>query len=103
MTDTVEYIVERRKIKHARINVNEQQRVKLIVPNEFTEEDISALLNHKHQWIEKNKKYFAESKPEIIKLKADEILFLGNAVQNVFAASGKAQLEKWYRKQAKQF
>lgn len=103
MTDTGEYIVERRKIKHARINVNEQQRVKLIVPNEFTEEDISALLNHKHQWIEKNKRYFANTKPETIALKPDEILFMGKPIQSEFAASSKSELEKWYRKQAKNF
>jgi len=64
----IEYVIEKRGIRHARINVNEDFRVRLIVPNDFTDEDIESLKSKKSRWINENLNFFRKSIPEEIKL-----------------------------------
>ena len=73
----IDYVIEKRGIRHARINVNENFRVRLIVPNDFTEEDIESLKSKKSKWINENLSFFQKSIPEEIKLSTGEILFFG--------------------------
>ena len=44
MTLPANYIVEHRNVKHARLRVNEDGSVHLFVPNSFTEEEVSKVL-----------------------------------------------------------
>ena len=46
-----EYIIERKPIRHARINVNEKQEVRLIIPKTFSEDEIQRLVSQKSEWI----------------------------------------------------
>jgi len=46
-------------IKHARIKVSEDGSVRVLVPNDFTVEDIESLINKKSCWIAKQQAYFA--------------------------------------------
>lgn len=71
-----EYIITRRDVKHARLRVSEDGHVRVIIPLNFEEEDITALLMKKQRWIQKNKKFF-ESKSKI-ELQRNQILLYGN-------------------------
>lgn len=71
-----EYIITRRDVKHARLRVSEDGHVRVIIPLNFEEEDITALLIKKQRWIQKNKKFF-ESKSKI-ELQRNQILLYGN-------------------------
>lgn len=114
------YILVRKEVKHARLRVSEDGKVRIIAPPSFSEDDISSLLNKKSKWIEKNLKYFeAMSK---IELQRNQLLLFGNRYNYFYdtkfsqkiiinheyrTISAKRDLidpviqEKWYRNVAK--
>jgi hypothetical protein len=69
--------IEKREIRHARINVDESGIVKFFVPNEFTTNDVELLEKKKQAWIQKQKDNFQSIKKNIIKLNKHEILLHG--------------------------
>lgn len=70
------YILVRKEVKHARLRVSEDGKVRIIAPPSFSKDDISSLLNKKAKWIAKNVKYFeAMSK---IELQRNQLLLFGN-------------------------
>lgn len=70
------YILIRKEVKHARLRVSEDGKVRIIAPPSFSEDDISSLLNKKAKWIAKNVKYF-ESMSKI-ELQRNQLLLFGN-------------------------
>ena len=70
------YILIRKEVKHARLRVSEDGKVRIIAPPSFSEEDIISILKKKAKWIDKNVKYFeAMSK---IELQINQLLLFGN-------------------------
>lgn len=70
------YILIRKDVKHARLRVSEDGKIRIIAPPSFSDEDITSLLNKKASWIKKNIKYFeAMSK---IELQRNQLLLFGN-------------------------
>lgn len=114
------YILIRKEVKHARLRVSEDGKVRIIAPLSFSEDDIINLLNKKARWIDRNKKYFDNMSK--IELNRNQILLFGNRY-NYFYDSTYAQKvvinhehktitakrdlldktvqEKWYRNIAK--
>ena len=76
MTLPSNIIVEHRNVKHVRLLVHEDGSVRLIVPQNFTEQDISKVLNMKASWIASKRQYFQQK--EKILLRRNELLLLGN-------------------------
>jgi hypothetical protein len=76
MTLPSNYIVEHRNVKHARLRVHEDGSVRLYVPQDFTEHEISKILEMKASWIESKQQYFRQ-KGKIL-LRRNELLLLGN-------------------------
>ena len=76
MTLPNNYILERKPVKHARIRVDEQQTVRVIVPDRFSDSEINLLLDQKETWIN-NKLDFFTNRPVIIPLDKDQLLYLG--------------------------
>ena len=70
------YILITKEVKHARIRVSEEGKVRVIIPPSFTKEEIETLLVKKKRWIEKNLKFF-ENKGKI-SLQRNQILLYGN-------------------------
>ena len=70
------YIFITKDVKHARIRVSEEGKVRVIIPPSFTKEEIETLLVKKKRWIEKNLKFF-ENKGKI-NLQRNQILLYGN-------------------------
>jgi predicted metal-dependent hydrolase len=70
------YILIRKEVKHARLRVSEDGKVRIIAPPSFSEDDISSLLNKKSKWIDKNLRYF-ENMSEI-ELQRNQLLLFGN-------------------------
>jgi predicted metal-dependent hydrolase len=70
------YTLEKKDIKHARIKVSENGRVRVLVPYSFTDDDISALMAKKSNWISKQLAFF-ENKSRI-ELNRNQILLFGN-------------------------
>jgi predicted metal-dependent hydrolase len=114
------YILIRKEVKHARLRVSEDGRVRIIAPPAFSEEDISAMLKKKARWIDKNLKYFNGMSK--IELQRNQLLLFGNRYNYFFdttyaqkvvidhehkTITSKRDLldpkiqEKWYRKVAK--
>lgn len=70
------YILIRKEVKHARLRVSEDGRVRIIAPPTFSEDDITAMLKKKAKWIDSNLKYFnGMSKVE---LQRNQLLLFGN-------------------------
>lgn len=70
------YVLIRKEVKHARLRVSEDGRVRIIAPPTFSEEDITAMLKKKAKWIDSNLKYFnGMSKVE---LQRNQLLLFGN-------------------------
>jgi hypothetical protein len=83
----INHILIRKDVKHARLRVSEDGKVRVILPNHFSQDDLDALLKKKRFWIEKNLKYF-ESKSQI-KLQRNQLLLYGNRYSYFFDASVK--------------
>ena len=69
--------IEKRDVKHARIQVTENFSVKLIVPTDFNEEEITKLKQKKMSWIMGNLDFFSSYQNEVIPYQEDEILLFG--------------------------
>jgi predicted metal-dependent hydrolase len=69
--------VERRRIKRARIAVDEDLWVRAVLPLDFSQEAIDNLIERKAQWIQKQLAFFRGRRDARIKLSRNEILFLG--------------------------
>ncbi|MEK5548164.1 M48 family metallopeptidase [Paenibacillus sp. FSL L8-0689] len=70
------YTLEKKDIKHARIKVSEDGHVRVLVPYSFTDDDISALMAKKSNWISKQLSFF--EKKSRIELNRNQILLFGN-------------------------
>lgn len=70
------HTLERKEIKHARIKVSEDGHVRILIPNSFTDDDISALIAKKFIWVEKQRLFF--SKKSRIELARNQLLLFGN-------------------------
>ena len=67
--------LEVRSVKHARLRVTEDQQVLVIVPPNFSDEEISALMLKKERWIAEKQRFF--SKKKAINLQRNQILLKG--------------------------
>lgn len=70
------YTFVQKEIKHARLSVNENGGVHLILPFSFSQEEVDTLLTKKKRWIEKHQRYFL--KKEKIELQRNQLLLHGN-------------------------
>lgn len=70
------FILIEKAVKHARIQVNENKLVRIIVPPLFSEEDIVALIQKKQKWIDKHLHFFSQMSK--IDLQRNQILLYGN-------------------------
>lgn len=70
------YTLEKKDIKHARIKVSEDGNVRVLVPYSFTDDDISALMAKKSNWISKQLAFF--EKKSKIELNRNQLLLFGN-------------------------
>lgn len=116
------YMFDQKDIKHARIRVNESGFVRIIVPLDFTEDDIDSLLRKKKRWIEKQQAFFA--KKEEITLSRNQILLFGSRYSYFYDDSYKQRVvidheyktiraardlldpivqERWYKNYAKKY
>ena len=82
-----QYTVYRRKVKNARLRVNEDGCVRLFVPLSFTDEDIEKLLERKKGWIASKQKFFQQK--STIQLRRNELLLLGNRYAYYYSAQYK--------------
>lgn len=76
MTLPNNYTVEHRNVKHARLRVHEDGSVRLYVPQNFTEQEISKILEMKATWIASKQHYF-QQRGKIL-LRRNELLLFGN-------------------------
>ena len=81
------YTVEHRNVKHARLRVHEDGSVRLYVPQNFTEQDISKVLEMKASWIASKQHYFKQ-KGKIL-LRRNELLLFGNRYTYFFSSQYK--------------
>lgn len=114
------YILIRKEVKHARLRVSEDGRVRIIAPPAFSEEDILAMLKKKAKWIDKNVKYF--SGMSTIELQRNQLVLFGNRYSYFYGTTNSQKVtvdhkhktitsqkdlldakiqENWYRKVAK--
>lgn len=70
------YILIERDVKHARLRVSEDGKIRIIIPPAFSQEDIEDLLDKKRRWIAKQLKFF--EKKSSIKLQRNQLLLFGN-------------------------
>lgn len=70
------YVLIHREVKHARLRVSEDGRVRVIIPPTFSDEDVAALIKKKQRWIDKNLRFFAGMKK--INLQRNQLLLFGN-------------------------
>jgi predicted metal-dependent hydrolase len=111
-----------RDVQHARIRVNEDGGVRVLIPISFTEADVEALLKKKERWINQKVAFFAGKSK--IHLNRNQLLLLGNrytynylpnCTRKVFLdnkhhmiSTSKDMLdvfiqEKWYKSYAKDY
>jgi predicted metal-dependent hydrolase len=97
------YHVIKRKVRHARISVDHDLNVKIVIPLRYTRAHLALLLVEKKPWIEKQVRFFLAAREKAVKLETGELLYLGEPHHVTIDPSNKAVIEAWYRNQAKQF
>jgi predicted metal-dependent hydrolase len=70
------YILIHKEVKHARVRVNEDGLIRIIIPPSFSEDDIEKLIQKKQRWIDKNLKFFQQMSK--IQLQRNQLLLFGN-------------------------
>jgi predicted metal-dependent hydrolase len=114
--------VERRRVKRARITVDEAMRVSVVLPVDFSQEEIGDLLERKAARIQKELASFGERRNAGIRARRHQILYLGEVYtfrllpglrknysinpmgKTVFSGINllaDGTLDRWYRKEAK--
>jgi predicted metal-dependent hydrolase len=114
--------VERRMVKRPRVMVGEDVRVRVVLPLDFSQQEITDLIDRKGTWIQKQLAFFREKHDARIQSRKDAVLYLGEfytfrllpGLRKNFAvnATGKTifsgvnllangVLDRWYRKEAK--
>lgn len=93
-----EYIIERKAVRHARINVNEKKEVRFIIPKSFSEDEIQRLIVQKSDWIKDKLAFFEKEEILDFELPKANILYLGEA-----HPKPKIDVVKWYRTEAKNY
>lgn len=93
-----EYIIERKAVRHARINVNEKKEVRFIIPKSFSEDEIQRLIVQKSDWIKDKLAFFEKEDILDFELPKANILYLGEA-----HPKPKTDVVKWYRTEAKNY
>ena len=91
----MDYTIERRNLKHARINVSEFSQVKLIVPYHFSDLEITSLLEMKKDWIKSKLQYFQNTTELVYEINSDHILFKGEIIEKP-----NGDILKWYKIEA---
>ncbi len=87
-------------MKNARISVNHELQVKVVIPLWYKEKDVSHLLAEKQKWIQKQLAHFTEAQKDLIPLGEGEILYLGEAFNPGFDITNQLHLKKWYLEKA---
>ena len=77
------YFVERKPVKHIRIRVSVDQQVRIIVPLDFSEDELDALIHKKKTWIETKLNQLSE-KRENITIAPNQIFLHGERYTYVF-------------------
>lgn len=70
------FIVLEKNVKHARLRVSEDGTIRVIVPTNFSKDDLAALIKKKQRWIDHNVKFFKEKTK--IELNRNQLLLYGN-------------------------
>jgi predicted metal-dependent hydrolase len=95
-----QYTIARRRVKNARVSVNHELQIKIIIPLWYREKDLQQLLTEKQNWIQKQLYHFSKANEDRIKLAPDEILYLGEIIKPEFYPGNKIYLQKWYLERA---
>ncbi|MFI5263265.1 MAG: M48 family metallopeptidase [Candidatus Kapaibacterium sp.] len=99
---TEQYFISRRKVKNARISVNHELHVKVVIPLWYREKDVAQLFAEKRKWIEKQLIHFAKAQKDIPRLDEGEILYLGERIRPGFDVRDKKVLQQWYLEKARE-
>jgi predicted metal-dependent hydrolase len=67
----------RRPIKHARLRVREDTSVELLVPDDFLDDEIDAILRKKEPWIQRHRAFFRSHPRRLNKFVNGEVLLFG--------------------------
>ncbi|HET9135153.1 MAG TPA: SprT family zinc-dependent metalloprotease [Candidatus Kapabacteria bacterium] len=97
------FTLHRRRVKYARIYINYDLEVRVVIPMRFPERALNAFLIEKAGWIEKTIAHYKHLRSQAPQLPKGEILFLGRSITVDFDTTNSVALEKWYRKEAKKY
>ncbi|RJP79357.1 MAG: M48 family peptidase [Candidatus Zixiibacteriota bacterium] len=75
--DPRELHIERRRVKYARIRVDQDLRVKVTVPLRYNRRQIEALLQERAEWIQAQLEHFAAVRQSKPRLRDDQFLYQG--------------------------
>jgi predicted metal-dependent hydrolase len=75
------YILIQKEVKHARLRVSEDGRIRVIIPQAFSQEDVEALIKKKQRWIDRHLKFFKGMSK--INLQRNQILLYGNRTMSI--------------------
>ncbi|MBS1904706.1 MAG: M48 family metallopeptidase [Bacteroidetes bacterium] len=96
------YHVERRRVRYARISVDHELNVKIVIPMRYTRAHLDVLLEEKKRWIAKQVAHFVLARERAVKLGQDELLYFGEPFRVDFDATNAKLAEAWYRDRAKE-
>lgn len=70
------YHLVQKELKHARLRVSEDGSVRVLVPFNFSDDDVQALLRKKARWLERSLRFFQQKSK--IDLHRNQLLLYGN-------------------------
>ena len=100
---TQEHItIARRKVRNARISINHELQITVVIPLWYREKDLHQLIAEKQKWIEKQLVHFRQEQKYIPRLGDGEILYLGDTIRPEFDVADKKLLQSWYLAKARE-
>ena len=95
--------IERKRVKHARITIGHDSRVRIVIPIRYTQAALSLLLLEKRSWIEKHLALARSDKESYLELLPSEIPFLGKSYRISTESISLTEIESWYKKRAREY
>lgn len=100
---TDSYTLHRRRVKYARIYINYDLEIRVVVPTWFRQVDLERFISDKTPWIRKTIAHYKELRSQAPQLQQGELLYLGKTVPVSFDTTDKTAVEKWYKIAAKKY
>ncbi len=95
--------IERRKVKYARISIDRDLRIQVVIPLRYSQAELAQLLASKQAWIQKHIAAFSKKSSYRIPIAEGQLLFKGAVIEKPGGLNTTPKVLSWYKQEAKTY